>query len=151
MSISRRSRRAPTSSDAPKSRGQALAEFAVAAPVVFLVLLGLIDGGRLVFMNNEIAEAAREGARWGSVQGRAYAERAGDNTFVTDETRSRIVMTPGPTVTLSCPLVGAASGDCRSGDVLMIEVKATVRPITPVIGDIIGPLEIVSTAQMAIN
>ena len=45
--------------------GQGMAEFALAAPVVFLVLLGIVDGGRLVFINNEMSEAARESARLG--------------------------------------------------------------------------------------
>ena len=46
----------------PRS-GQALVEFALVLPVFLMLLFGLIDGGRYVFMNNVLSQAAREGAR----------------------------------------------------------------------------------------
>ena len=45
------------------ARGQALVEFALVLPVFLMLLFGLIDGGRYVFMNNVQSQAAREGAR----------------------------------------------------------------------------------------
>lgn len=131
--------------------GQALAEFAIAAPVVFLVILGLLDVGRMVFINNEITEAAREGARWGTVQGRAAAEADGDNTAVTDEVQSRIIVAPAPSISLSCTDLGGAGGSCGSGDLLTIVVSSSVDPITPLVGQIIGPLVLTSEAQMTIH
>ena len=136
--------------DAP-SGGQALVEFAIAAPVVFLILLGLFDVGRLVFINNELTEAAREGARWGAVQGRAAAEADGDNTAVSDEVASRIVVAPAPAITLSCTDLGGAGGACGSGDLVTINVSSSVSPITPIIGDIIGPLVLTSESQMTVH
>ena len=38
-------------------------------PIFLLVLFGIIDGGRMIFVNNQLSEAARDGARWGSVAG----------------------------------------------------------------------------------
>ena len=46
-----------------RDRGQTLAEFALALPVFFVVLFGLFDGGRLVYANSVVSQAAREGAR----------------------------------------------------------------------------------------
>ncbi len=43
--------------------GQSMVEFAVLAPVFFLLLLGTIDLGRAVYIYNSISDAAREGAR----------------------------------------------------------------------------------------
>src|SRR5437764_14599717 len=43
--------------------GQSMVEFAVLAPVFFLLLLGTIDLGRAVYTYNAISNAAREGAR----------------------------------------------------------------------------------------
>ena len=126
-------------------------EFALAAPVVFLVLLGLFDVGRMVFINNEITEAAREGARWGVVQGRASAESKGNNTAVTDEVDSRINVAPAPTIQLSCTDMGGGGGACGSGDLLTINVTSSVSPITPLIGEIMGPLVLQSEAQMTIH
>ena len=45
------------------SKGQALVEFALVLPVFLMVLFGIIDGGRYVFQNNVLSQAAREGAR----------------------------------------------------------------------------------------
>jgi hypothetical protein len=45
------------------SRGQSLLEFALMAPVFFVLLLGTIDFGRAVYIYNSLADAAREGAR----------------------------------------------------------------------------------------
>ena len=44
-------------------RSQALAEFALIAPVLLLVVFGIVDLGRAVFYYNTLAHAAREGAR----------------------------------------------------------------------------------------
>lgn len=48
--------------------GQALVEFALVFPVFFLVLMGLIDGGRLVFTDTTLSQAAREAVRVGAVE-----------------------------------------------------------------------------------
>jgi hypothetical protein len=44
-------------------RGQSLVEFALTFPVLFFVLVGMIDLFRIVEANNAVAEAARQGAR----------------------------------------------------------------------------------------
>ncbi len=48
--------------------GQGLVEFALVLPIFLLVLFGLIDVGRLVYMNSVLSQAAREGARVASVE-----------------------------------------------------------------------------------
>lgn len=53
---------------AGRAGGQALVEFALVFPVFFLVLMGLIDGGRLVFTDTTLSQAAREAARVGAVE-----------------------------------------------------------------------------------
>lgn len=51
-----------------RSRGQALVEFALAFPVFMLILMGVIDGGRLVYTDSTLSQAAREAARTGAVE-----------------------------------------------------------------------------------
>ncbi len=51
------------SSSSRRSRGQAATEFALIAPLFFVVLFGLIDLTRAVYSYNIISNAAREGAR----------------------------------------------------------------------------------------
>ena len=51
-----------------RSRGQTLAEFALVLPIFFVMFFGLIDVGRLVYMNSTLSQAAREGARLAAVE-----------------------------------------------------------------------------------
>lgn len=52
-----------------RSAGQALVEFTLAAPLLFLLLFGVIEGGRLVWTNHEVVNGTREGARLAMVSG----------------------------------------------------------------------------------
>jgi Flp pilus assembly protein TadG len=52
-----------------RSRGQALVEFAIVVPVLFLMILGVFEVGRLVFYYHTINHATREGARYAIVHG----------------------------------------------------------------------------------
>jgi Flp pilus assembly protein TadG len=42
-------------------------EFAIVAPVLFLLLFGIVDAGKFFFEYNQVADAARAGARAGAV------------------------------------------------------------------------------------
>ena len=53
--------------------GQALVEFALVLPVFLLLLFGLIDGARFVYMNSVVSQAAREGARLAAAEARYIA------------------------------------------------------------------------------
>ena len=53
---------------ADRSRGQGLVEFALVIPIFFLVVFGLIDGARLIFAYNTVAQAARDAARTAVVE-----------------------------------------------------------------------------------
>ena len=52
-----------------RSRGQALAEFAIVAPLLFLLILATIEAGRFIFHYELVNNAAREGARYAIVHG----------------------------------------------------------------------------------
>ena len=49
--------------------GQGLVEFAIALPVVMLVIMGTIEFGRLMITNIAISSASREAARFGAAVG----------------------------------------------------------------------------------
>lgn len=46
-----------------EARGQSLVEFALVLPIVLLMMIGLFDLGRIVFVNNSLSDGARHGAR----------------------------------------------------------------------------------------
>jgi len=51
------------------SAGQAIVEFALVATVFFILLFGIIEFSRLMFMYHHVGNAAREGSRYASVHG----------------------------------------------------------------------------------
>ena len=59
----------PRSDDRSRSRGQAMVEFALVAPILFVLLLGLFEAGRFVLNLEALNNATREGARYAIVHG----------------------------------------------------------------------------------
>ena len=61
-------------------RGQTLVEFGLIIPIVLLIMLGLFDLGRVVFINNSLSDGARDGARHASIRPRDadYCARVDD-------------------------------------------------------------------------
>ncbi|HEU0295251.1 MAG TPA: TadE/TadG family type IV pilus assembly protein [Anaerolineales bacterium] len=52
-----------------KSKAQALVEFAIILPVLLLILYGLLEAGRLLFLYSNVVTASRQAARYGSATG----------------------------------------------------------------------------------
>ena len=59
----------PQSRTGRRSRGQAMVEFALVAPMLFLLLFGIIEAGRFIFYYQTLSHATREGARYAIVNG----------------------------------------------------------------------------------
>jgi hypothetical protein len=51
------------------SAGQAMAEFALVAPLFFLMLFAIVEGGRFIFYYELLNNATRDGARYAIVHG----------------------------------------------------------------------------------
>lgn len=164
-------------SDHPR-RGQTLVEFALVLPIFLLLLFAVIDGGRFVFVSSAVSNAAREGARLGSVEASwrgstdASCGAAGGPVCPANDTvlRANITnaanrqMTPFGSVTnvyLSCvassgtPPTGAwVSTNCASptsGGFISVRVTYTWRAITPLIGDIMGVITTTASTTVSIN
>jgi hypothetical protein len=87
-------------------RSQSLAEFALIAPVLLLIIFGIVDLGRAIFLYNTIQHAAREGGRVAVRDSTALPT----DTDVVNQVKSQIqfvsVATPcpnGPVVTTAPP------------------------------------------------
>ena len=52
-----------------KSKAQAMVEFAIALPVLMLLLYGLLEAGRLLFLYSTVVTASRQAVRYGSATG----------------------------------------------------------------------------------
>ncbi len=137
-------------------RGQALVEFALVFPVFLLLFFGVIDIGRLVYVNNAVAQAAREGSRWGAVADRTQANNYPAN--IVTQTTGLMTAVPNPIVSITCYLPydatlssPVASGLCAAGDLLQVKVSSSVQMFTPVIGQLIGPINVASTSRVVVN
>lgn len=50
-------------------KAQAMVEFALVLPILLLVIVGLLEVGRAIFLYSAVFSAAREGVRYGSASG----------------------------------------------------------------------------------
>lgn len=57
-----------------KRRGAAAVEFAILAPLLFLILLGIVEVGRMLMVQQVLTNGAREGARKAILPGATDAE-----------------------------------------------------------------------------
>jgi Flp pilus assembly protein TadG len=57
--------------------GTTTVEFAITCPIAFFLVFAIIVGGLGIFRYQQVASAAREGARWASVHGGEYAKDTG--------------------------------------------------------------------------
>ena len=97
-------------------RGAAVVEFAIVAPVFFLLVFGMIEYGRLVMVQQILTNASREGARRAVLDGATTAEvTTAVTTYLTNAriSGSSVAVSPNPpntaafgapvTVTVSVP------------------------------------------------
>jgi len=117
-------------------RGQTLVEFALILPILLLMLIGIFDFGRAVFIYNAISNGAREGARYGIIHPTDVAEieaRAVAQTALID------LGDPNLTITVETP-----DGTGR-GDPLTVTMQYDFYAVTPFLSIVWGggslPLE----------
>lgn len=132
------------------SAGQALVEFALVVPVFAVLLFGMIDVGRLVYIGNALSEGAREGARWGSVQGRSNT--AAGRASIATHTSASMAGVADATIGVTCELVdGTPETSCATNDVLVVTVSSQVSLFTPVISGIVGTRTLSAESKVVVN
>lgn len=73
-------------------RGTTVVEFAIAAPLAFLFLIGLIVAALGVFRYQHIADLAREAAMVAATHGPAYAKRTGKPMPTGESLKTNVVL-----------------------------------------------------------
>lgn len=150
-------------------RGQALVEFALVVPLFLILLFGLIEVGRLIYLNNAFNEAAREAARFGSVEQWAHACPKGVSapdrfTCTAQVARDRVAGAPAAfEVEVTCKSTDSVDGaglpaaKCVANDLLVVTLStpksgpAAFRFLTPIIGQLVGTVVIAGQAQVVIQ
>lgn len=108
-----------------RERGAALVEFAILAPLLILLIMGIIEFGWLFGQFNDVRHGAREGARFAAVDGGTNAEIA---TRVCSAMEGLSAGISQLTVQLDPDPDGDA--DTSIGEPATIEVVATVESLT---------------------
>ncbi len=120
-------------------RAQALVETALVLPLLLLLIVGLFDVGRAIWLSNTLATAVREGTRYGVVHGALSGSPTGPgapsytapdtDTTITAVVRSYAAGVPSNLTVLSTWPDGNANRGSR------IVVSATF-PFTPILSQV---------------
>jgi Flp pilus assembly protein TadG len=152
-----------------RSRGQALVEFALVAPIFFIMLFALIDFGRYVYYVQILNNAAREGARYAIVHGSKGIPSSGpaetgtvssdpSGANVKSTVRNYLVgvigQTTGALTVNVCwqpqnGIGGACSGDNRRGTPVDVTVDYQFRSVIPVVP--IPPITVQGASTLVVN
>ena len=136
-------------------RGQTLVEFALILPIFILILVGIFDGGRLVFAYHTVNNAAREGGREATVN-QTLADiqaRAAQHAVALD-------IAPGDvSVDYRLPAAGSAPGSCDAaigtqqifGCLAVVQVRYQYVAATPIIGALIGPMWVTGEVRFPVE
>lgn len=135
--------------------GQSLVEFALILPVFIVILVGIFDGGRLVFAYNGVNNAAREGGREATVnqteadiQARAAQHAVALDIAPADvDVDFRDSATPDDANTCDGALGQAAIVGCLA----VVQVNYTYTAATPIIGALIGPITVTGEARFPVE
>lgn len=142
-----------------RARGQALVEFALVVPLFILMIFGIVDAGRLIYTYNTLSGASRDAARVAIVNQSTSGTSTCDTTQATAwPTGCAIVsginlgLGPGDvSVTYRDPTDTVACAVPSIGCLAVVEVTGHYQPLTPIIGQLIGPTTLKSTTKMPIE
>lgn len=123
--------------------GQSLVEFAMIAPLFFILLFGIIDFGRLFFTQMTLQHALREAGRF-AVTGRTLDDPANPGQQLTrldsiiQIARQAAAGSDVTSIEISS-LQGGANNAGGSGDTITVALTTNLQLITPLIGRYFGP------------
>ena len=140
--------------------GQALVEFSLALIPFLLILMGIVDLGRGIYMNNGISEAAREIARVTAVHLCTGSPCTLGNSTETQATiGTQKGMIPGlgsGTIQFACTTVSdvvltslESGAVCDSGDFIRVQVTVSYSALTPILS-MVAPSTLSSTAHIQV-
>jgi hypothetical protein len=137
-----------------KMRGQGMVEFALSLPILLVLILGVIEAGRLLFIYSAVMTSSREAARFGSASGsatggivnyqncdgiREAAKRLGFLAGIEDgHIKIAYDQGPGSETFATCSTVftitnPSVSERVQLGDRVVVSVKVPYQPIVPLV------------------
>ncbi len=151
----------------PRSRGQALVEFAMVIPLFLLLVFAIIDMARYVYTTNALSNMAREAARVSAVESRPDCAQASRDICANAIARNRITavaLNAGVATSGSPSAVGVyvecrgqlnlsvvAMASCRSNDILKVRLNSNFTLVTPLVSSFLASLALSGEAQVTVN
>lgn len=154
-------------------RAQGLVEFALVVPLIMLLIIVAVDGGRAVIAYNTLANAARHGARVAAVnQLMPNPQPASCNEDMPIEDISQphwsaracaaqfsmdLKVPPSEVaITFSVPtdvpqLTCTAPSNLHPGCIATVSLSADWHAITPVVGQLLGTIHLTASSAMPIE
>ena len=136
-----------------RSRGQGLVEFALALPIFLVLLMGVFDLGRGIYMYNGVSEAAREIARVTSVHPGTTLGNSTETAAVVATQKTLIPNLGNPTfscVDIDGSVSTLSATSCLPGQQVKVVIVAPYSPVTPILG-LVGTWNMQSTSAVSIQ
>lgn len=130
--------------------GQALVEFSLALIVFMVLLMGIFDLGRGIYMYNGVSQAAREIARVTSVHPGSVLGNSAQTAAVVATQKGLIPNLGNPTFACVDIDNAAVTGTCRGGMRVKVTIVAPYRPVTPLLG-LVGTWNMASSSAVSIS
>jgi hypothetical protein len=142
-----------------KEHGQGLVEFALILPVFLMLIMGIVEFGRLMFIYNSVSTASREAARYGASVGvnTSGVEHYRDCSGIRDTAQRLAGIAPIEHTNISIEYDNPASGfhetSCppsqfELGDRIIVSVSITFEPIVPLMD--IPPIPVTSETKRTV-
>jgi Flp pilus assembly protein TadG len=136
-----------------RGRGQALAEFALVAPVFFMLLFGIIEAGRFIFYYEILNNATREGARYAIVNGENSFNPTGPpqqpgGEDVIARVRAAAFGVPGSLVAVTPTWAGSPANNER-GTTVTVSATYTYSSMVPIVP--LPPITVTAESSLVVN
>jgi Flp pilus assembly protein TadG len=157
--MTHRTLRKPVARRDRRGRGQALVEFSLALIPFLLILMGIADLGRGIYMSNGVSEAAREIARTTAVHpcptSGSCTLGGSPETVATINVQKGLIPNLGSassSITFTCTDVSDTTltgTGCAGGNFVKVTVSVPYSALTPILS-MVAPTTLVASAHIEV-
>lgn len=122
-------------------RGAAAVELAIVLPFLVVLVMGVVDLGRVFYAYEALANAAREGARYCALH---PGDQPGTWARVQAEINGMVALDPNNVTDVTCI-------DDDPGKMVTVAVTSTFPLVTPLIRDLIGGDPVLNTSASMVQ
>jgi len=118
-------------------RGAAALEFALVLPILLILVLGIVEFGRVFNVQISVTNAAREGARVMAIRNSPADARA-----------AAIAAAPAVNPAISAGNITVAPTDCDGGGTVTVTIRYHVNLVSGMFDSILPPIDLKGTGVM---